>query len=179
MTPEKNIKQHLPVNFDIKIDHIMDRNIETRDFSEDSWIVQATFSGRLNPNKGERPPVVTVPIGYGFYWFEAYNAGWTDNINAGLRSLEGFDFENEHQYIYNARRAQLVSFAGDGYVAYEKRFDRNEGGTSYYPNNDGVNWDLYFYLNDRVDYVHDTYDWYDDNAGSANCDIVVFRLPKP
>lgn len=179
MTTDNNTKQRLSVKFNIEISSIMNRNIETRDFSEDSWIIQANFSGRLNPNKGVRPPVVTVPHGYGFYWLEAFNSGWTDNINAGPRSLEGFDFENKHQYIYAARRAQLVSLAGDGYVAYDKKFDRNQGGTSYYPNNDGVDWNLYFYLNDRIDYVHDTYDWYDDNAGSANCDIVVFRLPEP
>jgi len=180
MTTENNIKQRLSVKFDIENSSIMDRNIKTRVFSE-SWIIQANFSGRLNPNKGVLPPVVTVPSGYGFYWLDAYNPGWTDNIKNQEdypRPLEGWSFENKHQYVYDARRAQLVSFAGDGYVAYEKRHDQNQDGTYYYPNNDGVPWNLYFYLNDRIDYVHDTWDWYDDNGGSANCNIVVFRLSE-
>ncbi len=179
MTTDNNIKQQLPEKASLPITKMSDPGMEMGS-SEDSTIIQVNFSGRTRPNR-EWPPVVRVPNGYGFYWLRATNHGWTDNVDARgpgefPRPLEGFDFENKHQYIYGARRAQLVAKAGDVYVAYEASVDESRGGTSYYANRSGADWDLYFYLNDRMDGFNGDTDFYFDNGGSANCDIVVFRL---
>jgi len=180
MTTDNSIKQHLPVQAELPITKMIDPGMETMQFPAGATILQRNFSGRSRPGK-EFPEVVTVPSGYGFYWLRATNHGWTDNIDAKRpgefpRPLEGFDFENKHQYIYKARRAQLVALAGDGYVAYDINVDASRGGTAAYENESGEDWHLYFYLNDRMDGFNNTTDFYFDNGGSANCDIVVFRL---
>lgn len=180
MTTNNSIQQHIPEKINLPITKMTDPNMESSELPEDTVIIQRNFSGRDRPTK-EWPGVVTVPSGYGFYFLRAFNEGWTDNIDAKgegeyPRPLEGFDFENKHQYIYNARRAQLVADAGDTYVAYDVNVDASRGGTSAYGNRSGADWQLYFYLNDRMDAFNDTHDFYFDNGGSANCDIVVFRL---
>ncbi|HUR66776.1 MAG TPA: hypothetical protein VMZ03_10565, partial [Chitinophagaceae bacterium] len=132
MEATTTLQKLIPVKADYPITSKMDRSIEMRDLSN-SWVIQANFSARFRPTK-EFPQVVTVPHGYGFYWLKAYNAGWTDNIDAQgpgeyPRPLQGFDFENKHQYIYAARRAQLVAIAGDSWVGYELVVDESQGGT--------------------------------------------------
>ncbi len=170
-----------PVKIDLPFRGI-DSNIETRDFSTFS-VLQANFAAGLHPKKGFPQPV-SVKIGYGFYFLRAYNNGWTDNINAQKpgeypRPLEGFPFEHKNQYIYDANRAQLVSLTGDGkYVCYQRNVDASLPEGKYaFANNGKTDWILYFYCNDLMGTINGTTDWYFDNRGSANCDIVVFRLP--
>lgn len=134
----------------------------------DSQIIKINFSARLRPVTGA-PPVVTVLHGWGFYWLKTYNAGWSDN-GRDVRPIEGFWFDHKHQYIFGAKRAQLVALTGDGaYIGYEPELDASRIGTHHYRNTTGRDWNLYFYMND--DMAH-----YDDNSGSANCDFFVFRL---
>lgn len=125
-----------------------------------------------HPYRGTPPVPTYVPPGYGIYFMKAVNNGWTDNGDNGSNPpLSGWWFEHAGQYLYNARRAQLVALAGNGYVAYEPEFDWSIGGRYYYPNRDSSTWELFWYMND------DTGDrMYENNRGTANIDVVVFRI---
>jgi hypothetical protein len=134
-------------------------------------------SAAIRPPGNPPPPTVSVPRGYGFYYQRTFNNNWTDNRDAGQRPLEGFDFEEHDEYIPAARRAQLVTILdSQWYSGYEKSLDRGEGGTSYVANDTAGDWSLRWYMNDSMDANNHGYSFYDDNGGTANIDVVVFRL---
>jgi hypothetical protein len=143
--------------FDVSL---YESRVETREFA-------ATHS----PNDQNKPAVVVVPSGYGFYFSRAINNGWTDNKDNGSNPpLQGWDFQNDNEYLPNARRAQLVARSDPGfYVAYDLEIDHSRGGTRYYPNRSGTNWNLYWYMNDDLGR-------YGDNRGTANVDFLIFRI---
>ncbi|MBN8675272.1 MAG: hypothetical protein J0L56_14150 [Chitinophagales bacterium] len=163
-------KKNLPITSNTEL------NIESRNSASDYSIIKINYSALLSPRDG-KPQVVVVPHGYGFYWLRTYNAGWTDNKAVGTRPLEGFDFDNANQYVYDANRAQLVAIIDDKYAYYEPKFDESLGGSYIFPNRSGKDWQLFFYINDRMDAMPNGKSYYSDNAGSANCDFVVYRLP--
>lgn len=176
METSNTIQQLVSEKRNIPITNNTDLNIETRNSASDYYITKINYSALLSPRDG-KPQAVIVPQGYGFYWLMTYKAGWTDNKAVGERPLEGWDFDNANQYIYPANRAQLVAIIGNEYVAYEPKLDESRGGSYFYPNRSGTDWQLFFYMNDRMDAMPNGKSYYSDNAGSANCDFVVFRLP--
>ena len=131
-------------------------------------------SASNHPDTGTKLPPVFVPPGFGFYFARAINNGWTDNRKNGSNPpLSGWWFEHKGQYIYDANRAQLVAKTpGDndkGYVEYFDSYDWSKGYRNYHRNMASKTWQLYWYMNDHMER-------YDDNTGTANIDIVVFRL---
>lgn len=128
-----------------------------------------------HPDDQNKPGVVIVPSGYGFYFSRAINNGWTDNRDsASSRPLSGFNHPNENEYIKGANRAQLVSWSRPWenpmkFVCYEEKFDWSIGGTWYWTNTGERAWTLRWYMNDDLGR-------YGDNSGTANIDITIVRL---
>lgn len=148
---------------------VLDPTTRTPDYHPRA-LYQVNISGVWKPDSYVSPTIY-VPNGYAMYWEKTVNIGWSDN-KPTPRPLEGFWFEHAGQWIYAAKRAQLCALTGTGlYVGYEPQFDRSrpEWSGKAIANDTGRDWVLNFYMND---------DWryYDDNAGSANCDIVVYRI---
>ena len=136
-----------------------------------SSIERREISARVRPGSSNSPLPMYVPSGYGFYFSRAINNGWTDNKKNGVQPLEGWWFENKPQYIYSAARGQLVALTAHGWVGYKDTVDWSRGGGSWYVNRDETAWELVWYMNDSMEP-----DMYDDNDGTANIDVTIFRL---
>ncbi len=124
-----------------------------------------------NPRDNKPLAPVVVPPGHGYYFARAINNGWTDNKNNGSNpSLEGWWFEQKGQYINKGARAQLVAKIDDNnHVGYYHVYNWGTGGTAIAVNQGGSTWSLHWYMNDNLDYYY-------DNRGTANIDVVVVRM---
>lgn len=154
--------------------------LESLGQAEDATIASNYYlevSAAIRPPGNPSPPGVPVPRGYGIYFSRTYNNGWTDNRDAGARPLEGFSFEENNEYIPSARRAQLVTVCDNQwFIGYEKSIDWGLGNRNYVVNDTNGDWFLRWYMNDSMN-ANNSGNWfYSDNGGTANIDLVVFRL---
>lgn len=125
----------------------------------------------LRPGDAPEPQPIPVPPGYGVYFRRTFNNGWTDNRDvSGQRPLQGFDFQDDNEFIREARRAHLLATVGydRGYLTYETYLDYGLGGMKVIVNPHSVTWQLKFYMNDDLGR-------YADNRGTANIDVSVYR----
>jgi len=134
-------------------------------------------SAAVRPPGDPPPPAVSVPRGFGFYFSRAINNGWTDNRDAGQRPLEGFNFEEGNEYVPRARRAQLVARLDDQwYAGFEPSLDHSTGGRSVVENDTQGDWSVRWYMNDSLNAMNNGQSMYSDNSGTANIDMVVYRI---
>ncbi len=120
--------------------------------------------------------IVTVKHGYGFRWLRC-EGSWCW-FPPNMHGPEGNSPCSENNFNPIAMGGALVAYCGrvgntNYYIDYEKRFDISQGGTTYYKNDLGIDWELKFCINDVLnDWVNN----YKDNLGYMNSDIEVFRL---